>query len=135
MQDLFELSRVSDMDDVLAQIGQILPIVSVPDEVKYRATVDQEDADLISILIDDRDEVPALTIMEADGLAVAEALEKGSPHPETVRLILDRRCQQRNAQPPIPIELPDQPQVRNLVVQPHSLHSYDDLDDDAEGER
>ena len=67
--------------------------------------------------------------------AVAEALEKGSPHPETVRLILDRRCQQRNAQPPIPIELPDQPQVRNLVVQPHSLHSYDDLDDDAEGER
>lgn len=67
--------------------------------------------------------------------AVEEALEKGSPHPETVRLILDRRCQQRRAKPPIPIELPDRPELRNLVVKPHSLHTYDDLDDDPEDER
>ena len=62
-------------------------------------------------------------------VAVAEALEKGSPHPETVRLILDRRRQQRHAKPPIAIELPDDPRVRNLVVRPHNLADYDPPED------
>ena len=66
--------------------------------------------------------------------AVDEALEKGSPHPETVRLILDRRCQQRKAKPPVPIPLPDQAQVKNLVVKPHSLDAYDPEDPDEEDE-
>ncbi len=71
-----------------------------------------------------------LRLLEAFGAeelhaAVAEALEKGSPHPETVRLILDRRRQQRHAKPPIAIELPDDPRVRNLVVTPHDLADYD----------
>lgn len=71
-----------------------------------------------------------LRLLEAFGaeelqVAVAEALEKGSPHPETVRLILDRRRQRRHAKPPIAIELPDDPRVRDLVVTPHDLADYD----------
>ena len=71
-----------------------------------------------------------LRLLEAFGVqelkvAVAEALEQGSPHPETVRLILDRRRQQRHAKPPIAIELPDDPRVRDLVVTPHDLADYD----------
>jgi hypothetical protein len=57
--------------------------------------------------------------------AIQEALDKGSPHPETVHLILDRQRQARGAAPPIPLRLPDDPRVRDLVVQPHSLADYD----------
>lgn len=64
--------------------------------------------------------------------AVDEALDSGSPHPETVRLILDRRCQARRQRPPIPIRLPDDPKVRNLVVTPHPLADYDPDDPDDE---
>lgn len=67
--------------------------------------------------------------------AIAEALEKESPHPETVRLILDRRCQQRKAKPPIPILLPDDPRLKDLVVKPHQLDVYDLLDGDEEDEK
>jgi transposase len=57
--------------------------------------------------------------------AVAEALEKGSPHPETVRLILERRAHRRGTRPVLPIPLPDDPRIRDLVVQPHRLADYD----------
>jgi transposase len=57
--------------------------------------------------------------------AVAEAIAAGSPHPDTVRLILDRRRHQRGAPPPLPIALPDDPRVRDLVVTPHRLADYD----------
>lgn len=57
--------------------------------------------------------------------AVAEALEKGSPHPETVRLILERRAHRRGAPPTLPIPLPDDPRITQLVVQPHRLADYD----------
>ena len=57
--------------------------------------------------------------------AVAEALDKGSPHPQTLRLILDRRQRARNVKPPLPIRLPDKPGVRDLTVVPHSLSDYD----------
>lgn len=76
-----------------------------------------------------------LRLLEAFGVeelqaAVAEALEKGSPHPETVRLVLDRRRQARHAKPPIAIELPDDPRVKNLVVTPHALADYDPEDEE-----
>ncbi|RMH21671.1 MAG: IS21 family transposase [Acidobacteria bacterium] len=57
--------------------------------------------------------------------AVDEALDSGSPHPETVRLILDRRGRARGQEPPMPIRLPDDPKVRDLVVTPHPLADYD----------
>jgi len=58
-------------------------------------------------------------------VAVAEALAAGSPHPETVRLVLDRRRRQRQLAPPVPAALPDDPRVRDLVVIPHRLADYD----------
>jgi transposase len=57
--------------------------------------------------------------------AIAEALAKDSPHPQTVRLILERN---RQGQPPsLPLPLPHDPRVRDLVVRPHDLASYDAL--------
>jgi transposase len=69
--------------------------------------------------------------------AVAEALAAGSPHPETVRLVLDRRRYEKGQNPPLPIELPDDPRVRDLVVKPHPLADYDpdnDPDNDPDPE-
>ena len=57
--------------------------------------------------------------------AVAEALAKDSPHPHTVRLILERQRQGSAAR--LPLSLPDDPRVRELVVRPHDLASYDTL--------
>ena len=64
--------------------------------------------------------------------AVAEALAAGSPHPETVRLVLDRRRHARRQAPPLPVALPDDPRVRDLVVVPHDLASYDPEKDPEE---
>ena len=58
-------------------------------------------------------------------IAVAEALEAGSPHPATLRLILDRRRRALKTHPPIAVSLPDDPRVRDLVVTPHDLGEYD----------
>ena len=67
--------------------------------------------------------------------AVAEALDKGSPHPQTVRLILDRRQRAQNVKPPLPIRLPDRPEVRDLSVVPHALSGYDPDDEEEPEEK
>lgn len=66
------------------------------------------------------------------GAAVDEALERGTPHPEAVRLILDRRVRARRQPPPMRVPLPDDPKVRDLSVVPHPLEDYDPEDDDPE---
>ncbi len=60
--------------------------------------------------------------------AIDEALERGSPHPDTVRLILDRRRHERGLRPALPIHLPTDPKIRDLVVTPHPLADYDPKD-------
>ena len=55
--------------------------------------------------------------------AVAEALEKGSPHPETVRLILERHS--RGTPPRLPLKLPNHPEIAEVTVTPHDLADYD----------
>lgn len=67
-------------------------------------------------------------------VAVDEALDRGVPHPESVRLILDRRGKARREPPPIRVRLPDNPKVRDLSVIPHPLEDYDPMDDDPEDE-
>ncbi len=65
--------------------------------------------------------------------AIGEALARGVPHPNAVRLSLERRRQERELPPPVPVALPDNPRVRDLVVRPHPLNIYDTLkesDDD-----
>ncbi|MCP4869164.1 MAG: IS21 family transposase [Proteobacteria bacterium] len=61
-------------------------------------------------------------------IAVQEALQGGSPSPHTVRLVLERRRQQRGAPPSLPIELPDDDRVRGAAVRPHALHKYDPVE-------
>jgi hypothetical protein len=65
-------------------------------------------------------------------VAVTEAVEKGSPHPETVRLVLDRRRRARRHHPPVPVRLPDSEKVRDIVVTPHALGDYDPSGNDEE---
>lgn len=57
--------------------------------------------------------------------ALAEALARHSPHLGAIRQILDRRRSSRDKPPPVSVDLPDDPRLRNLVVRPHSLESYD----------
>jgi hypothetical protein len=69
---------------------------------------------------------------------IAEALARDVPHPNAVRLALERRREQRDQPPPLPIALPADKRVRDLVVSPHKLDDYDQLqaqqeeDDDGE---
>jgi len=59
--------------------------------------------------------------------AIQEALSRGVPHPNAVRLSLERRREQRELPPPLPLTLPDDPRVRDQAVRPHALANYDQL--------
>src|SRR3954453_8830306 len=61
--------------------------------------------------------------------AIREALERDVPHPNAVRLALERRREQRGGAPPIEIDLPADVRARDAPVQPHALESYDRLKD------
>jgi len=64
--------------------------------------------------------------------AIAEALERGVPHPNAVRLSLERRREQRQQPPPLAVALPEDKRVRDLVVRPHDLDDYDQLQSHTE---
>lgn len=59
--------------------------------------------------------------------AIFEALERGVPHPNAVRLALEQRRQQRGQQPPLPLRLPERVRDRDPQVTPHALATYDHL--------
>jgi transposase len=59
--------------------------------------------------------------------AIVEALDRDSPHPNTVRLALERRRDERRQAPPVALTLPDHVRARDKAVQPHSLDTYDQL--------
>jgi hypothetical protein len=61
--------------------------------------------------------------------AIIEALERDVPHPNAVRLALERRRQERNQPPPLAVNLPRHVQERDAAVKPHSLNIYDQLKD------
>ena len=65
---------------------------------------------------------------------IAEALAREVPHPNAVRLALERRREQRDQPPPLPIALPVDKRVRDLVVSPHKLDDYDQLQSPREDE-
>jgi hypothetical protein len=60
-------------------------------------------------------------------VAIEEAVRKEVFHPHAVRHVLEQRRRQRDQPPPLSVELPDDPRVRDLVVKPHPLESYDGL--------
>lgn len=66
--------------------------------------------------------------------AINEALAQDVPHPNAVRLALERRREQRQQQPPIAVMLPEHIRIRDTTVRPHQLDVYDqlrDADDDG----
>ena len=62
--------------------------------------------------------------------AIREAIEKDIPHPHAVRQILERQRRAEGRSPALPVELPDDPRVRELTIRPHTLESYDALTQD-----
>lgn len=59
--------------------------------------------------------------------AIREALDRGVPHPNAVRLALERRREERGEAPPITVELSADVQARDAPVRPHALEPYDQL--------
>lgn len=71
-----------------------------------------------------------LTLLDRYGAAeleasVQEALARDVPHPNGVRIALEKRREDRELPPPIQIDLPNDKRVRDLVVKPHNLGNYD----------
>lgn len=66
--------------------------------------------------------------------ACLEALKGGVAHTNAVRQSLQRQREQRDLPPPLPIVLPNDARVRNIVVPPTNLDTYDRLSDTDEPE-
>jgi hypothetical protein len=62
-------------------------------------------------------------------IAIREALDRGVPHPNAVRLALERRREARGEPPPVITSLPASVQDRDAPVRPHALNTYDQLKD------
>jgi transposase len=71
---------------------------------------------------------------EAFENAVKEALERGVPHPHAVRHALERWRQAEGKPAVLPLDLPDDPRVRDLNVKPHSLDIYDNLKEQSDAD-
>lgn len=59
--------------------------------------------------------------------SIEEALAGGVPHPNAVRLALERRRLALNKAPPVALILPDHAQRHDKPVRPHRLDTYDTL--------
>ena len=59
--------------------------------------------------------------------AMRDAIERGVPHPNAVRLALERRREQRHALPPVAVCLPNHVKDCDSAVRPHRLDTYDQL--------
>ena len=59
--------------------------------------------------------------------AITDALKRGVPHPNAVRLVLERRRKALAEPPPLAITLPEHVQRRDVPVRPHRLDGYDQL--------
>jgi hypothetical protein len=61
--------------------------------------------------------------------AILEALVRDVPHPNAVRLALERGREQNGDVPPVALVLPAHVQARDAPVRPHALETYDQLKD------
>jgi len=66
--------------------------------------------------------------------AIDEALKAGTVSTASVQLILDRRLHDARKAPQLPIDLPDEPKIRDIVVKQQDLKKYDELSKSQEDE-
>lgn len=79
-----------------------------------------------------------LTLLDDYGSAELERAlvvvnEQDVVHVPAIRMLLDQRRHAQGRPPPVAVSLPDDPRVRDIVVRPHALETYDNLreqDDD-----
>ena len=67
--------------------------------------------------------------------AIAEAIERGVPHPNAVSLALTRRRQALAEPPPLAVSLPEHVKQRDVPVRPHRLEGYDLLMEACHGDQ
>lgn len=60
-------------------------------------------------------------------IGIVEALKRDVPHPNAVRISLERRREERDQLPPVEVILPDDKRVREVVIRTHDLSTYDQL--------
>ncbi len=56
--------------------------------------------------------------------AIEEAIGNEAPHTQAVRHILERNRKNAGKPPALPLDLPPDPRVRDLIVKPHKLSDY-----------
>jgi transposase len=64
--------------------------------------------------------------------ATRAALERGAPGSGSIAHLLEQRRRARGLRPPVRVELPADPRIRDLRVTPHRLEDYDALGHDPE---
>ena len=65
---------------------------------------------------------------------IMEAVGRDAPHPNTVRLALERRREEQQRPPPVTTMLSEHAQTRDVTVQEHRLDSYDQLTQENDNE-
>ena len=53
-------------------------------------------------------------------VAIADALARGVPHPNAVRLVLERQRKAQDEPPPLTITLPEHVNIDRLVIRPRA---------------
>ena len=64
--------------------------------------------------------------------AIAEALSQQVPHPNAVRIVLERRRDENNRPPPLSTPLPENARANHIVVPAATLDCYDQLSADQD---
>ena len=64
--------------------------------------------------------------------AVVEAVGRNAMHVAAVRQVLERNRHERGQPPALAVPLPADPRVRDVVVKPHALNTYDNLGDNCD---
>jgi len=68
-----------------------------------------------------------LDLFAGTGAMGLEALSRDAPHPNAVRLALERRREERHQPPPVATILSEHAQARDVAIQAHQLDTYDQL--------
>jgi len=64
--------------------------------------------------------------------AVNGAIGSGTLHTDAIRHLIERQIEAEGKPPVIPVTLPDDPRLKDVVVVPHKLSSYDGLESGGE---